>query len=405
MWMTQSVPLVGVLTLAGLLIGTGVVATAADSTSDAKLESPPAQPSKDPEVKPKEPDSKPDADSKPVEQKPKESEVRPKEGEAKPKETETKPKEPEVKPKDSPAKAKESEKVKETEAKPKDAEAKPKETESKSKEPELKPKEPSVKSNQSEKPKETEAKPKDAEAKPKESEGRTKEPESKPKDSPVKAKESEKTKDSESKPKDGESKLKDAPMPPENPCPPAAQSAEPKSTNDTPAPSGDNGAGDRPKAAESEPKKPLRSPMVTAKLALMADPRLFPYEIEVDARDKDLVLLGKVSQESDKKVATEIVRCLEGVHAVDNRLKVEADAMHGLVADRDKTLTQLVKERFEKSKTLQSVKFDVKTEDGIVTLSGNTRFQVIVLEAAQAARQVPGVRAVITDAVRLVVGD
>jgi hyperosmotically inducible protein len=172
-----------------------------------------------------------------------------------------------------------------------------------------------------------------------------------------------------------------------------------------PAPSGEPGAGERPKTAEPETKKPVRSSMVTAKLALMADPHLFPYDIEVDAKDKDLVLLGKVGQESDKRVATDIIRCLEGVHAVENRLKVEADAAHGLVAERDKIITQLVKERFEKSKTLQSVKFDVKTEDGIVTLNGATRFQIIVLEAAQAARQVPGVRAVNTDAVRLVAGE
>jgi hyperosmotically inducible protein len=64
-----------------------------------------------------------------------------------------------------------------------------------------------------------------------------------------------------------------------------------------------------------------------------------------------------------------------------------------------------VRDRFEKSKTLQSVKFDVKTEDGVVTLSGTTRFQVIVLEAAQAARQIPGVKAVNTDGVRLVAGE
>ena len=46
-----------------------------------------------------------------------------------------------------------------------------------------------------------------------------------------------------------------------------------------------------------------------------------------------------------------------------------------------------------------------KNRRWIVTLSGNTRFQIIVLEAAQAARQVPGVRAVNTDAVRLVAGE
>ena len=58
----------------------------------------------------------------------------------------------------------------------------------------------------------------------------------------------------------------------------------------------------------------------------MADPRLFPYDIEVDAKDKRSRATRQVGQESDKRVATDIVRCLEGVHAVENRLKIEADA-------------------------------------------------------------------------------
>jgi hyperosmotically inducible protein len=164
-------------------------------------------------------------------------------------------------------------------------------------------------------------------------------------------------------------------------------------------------AGEKPKPAEADTKRPLRSPMVTAKLALMADARLFPYDIEVDTKDKDLVLLGKVGNETEKRAAMDITRCLDGVRAVENRLKVEADAAHSLISERDKVITHLVKERFEKSKTLQSVKFDVKTEEGVVTLTGSTRFQVIVLEAAQAARQVPGVKAVNTDQVRLISGE
>ncbi|MBA2486867.1 MAG: BON domain-containing protein [Nitrospira sp.] len=289
---------------------------------------------------------------------------------SRPKDPDVKPKEPDPKPKDADSKP--------AEQKPKEADVKPKESETKSKEPE---------------------------SKPKDSEPKTKEPPVKTKESEHKAKESEKVKETEQKSKDSEPKSKESEVVPENPCPAVAHAPETKAAPETSVAPADNTAGERPKAVEPEPKKPIRSSMVTAKLALMGDPRLFPYEIEVDAKDKDLVLLGKVSQESDKKAATDIVRCLEGVHAVENRLKVESDATHSLVSERDKVLTQLVKERFEKSKTLQSVKFDVKTEDGIVTLSGNTRFQIIVLEAAQAARQVPGVRAVNTDAVRLVGGE
>jgi hyperosmotically inducible protein len=314
-------------------------------------------------------------------QRPKEPEAKPKDSEVKP--TEPKAKEPEVKKEESP-RAKETETKKEAESKPKEGE-KPKEAETK---PETKPKEPAAKA-------------KELEHKPKEVEQKTKEPEHKPKEAEQKAKESEqKAKEAESKPKEKEP---DAVA--EKPCPTPPQSVEQKVTGEQPPPTGESANGERPKTAEPEGKKPMRSPMVTAKLALMADPRVFPYDIEVDAKEKDLVLLGKVASEQDKRAAAEIVRCLEGVHAVENRLKIEPDAMHGLSVDRDKVLTQLVRDRFEKSKTLQSVKFDVKTEDGIVTLSGTTRFQVIVLEAAQAARQIPGVKAVNTDGVRLVAGE
>ena len=287
---------------------------------------------------------------------------------------------------------------------PKDPDVKPKEPDPKPKDSDLKPAEQKPKEADV-KPKESETKSKEVETKPKDAEPKTKEPPVKTKESEHKTKEFDKAKETEQKSKDSELKSKESDVAPETPCPAVVHAAEPKAAAEAPVAPSDNPAGDRPKAAEPEPKKPIRSSMVTAKLALMADPRLFPYEIEVDAKDKDLVLLGKVSQESDKKAATDIVRCLEGVHAVENRLKIESDATHGLVAERDKVVTQLVKERFDKSKTLQSVKFDVKTEDGVVTLSGNTRFQIIVLEAAQAARQVPGVRAVNADAVRLVAGE
>ncbi len=296
---------------------------------------------------------------------------------------------PVPKSKDAEVKAKDPDpKPRDADAKPKDAEVKP--TEQKAKESDAKVKEPESKN------KDTDSKPKDPEPKAK----------AKEKESEHKAKDTEpKTKESESKTKEADAKPKEAEAVPEHPCPSAPHIAEAKAAVEAPPPAGDPGSGDRPKTTEPEAKKPVRSSMVTAKLALMADPHLFPYDIEVDAKDKDLVLLGKVAQESDKRVATDIVRCLEGVHAVENRLKIEADAAHGLVGERDKIITQLVKERFEKSKTLQSVKFDVKTEDGVVTLAGATRFQIIVLEAAQAARQIPGVRAVNTDAVRLVAGE
>jgi len=63
--------------------------------------------------------------------------------------------------------------------------------------------------------------------------------------------------------------------------------------------------------------------------------------------------------------------------------------------------TEYIRERFKKNVTLEAAKFDIKTENGVVELSGKTRFQAIVLEAAETALQVPGVKAVKTTAVQI----
>ncbi|TYP74925.1 hyperosmotically inducible protein [Nitrosomonas communis] len=213
------------------------------------------------------------------------------------------------------------------------------------------------------------------------------------------------TEESEAKSKDMESHQKEVEIiGDERPCPQVNPPADNK-----PAANGqsstDQTSTDKTKFVEAEGKESIHSLIITAKLALMADSRLFPYDIEIDAKGKDLVLLGKVTSDSEKQTAADIIRCLDGVHAVKNRLKVNPNASHGLVVERDKIITQLIKERFEKSETLQAVKFEVKTEGGVVTLTGSTRFQVIILEAAQAARQVPGVKAVNTSTVRLITAE
>lgn len=163
----------------------------------------------------------------------------------------------------------------------------------------------------------------------------------------------------------------------------------------------------KPESKPQEPagKKPVGSLILTVKLALMADPRLFPYEIEVDQDERRLALSGKVSSDAEKLAAQEITQRMGGVKAVVNELEIVKDLPQALARKRDELVTQLVKDRFRKSKTLETAEFDVKTENGVVLLSGRTRFQVIILEAAEAARQVPGVRAVNAGGVRLEGGD
>jgi hyperosmotically inducible protein len=140
-------------------------------------------------------------------------------------------------------------------------------------------------------------------------------------------------------------------------------------------------------------------------LALMADPQLFPLEIEVEMDKGKAVLTGAVPTEEEKAKVTEIAGKVEGVESVTNKMSVTPALRDKLAKKQDETIAHVVRDRLSRSETLKAVGFDVKSENGIVYLSGKTRFQVIALEAAEAARQVPGVRAVDTAGVHLVAKD
>jgi hyperosmotically inducible protein len=173
-----------------------------------------------------------------------------------------------------------------------------------------------------------------------------------------------------------------------------------------------------PKAPEGKPEEPSKpgateppskgvviSLPLTVKLALMADPRLFPYGIDVTTEGPVTVLSGKIPSEADASLAVNVAMSVPGVTSVTNKLEIVRDINHTIGRKQDEAITAYVKDRFERSTTLKSAGFSVKTEEGIVMLSGKTRFQVIALEAAEAARQIPGVRAVRTDGIRFEAGD
>ena len=163
----------------------------------------------------------------------------------------------------------------------------------------------------------------------------------------------------------------------------------------------DNGEEGTEKEKEASGKKAVTSLILTVKLALMEDPRLFPYEIEVEAGSDEVTLVGKVSSEAEKSAAGKIASTVPTVKSVSNKLEVVKELSEIIAHRQDDSITRLVKERFAKSATVTSANFDVKTEQGVVALSGTVRFQVIVLEAVEAVRQVPGVKAVKTDKVRI----
>ena len=239
-------------------------------------------------------------------------------------------------------------------------------------------------------------------------------PAEQPKDKPTEQPKEPKTPDKASEPKGPDVKGPAPASPPKpmdtKPTKPVEQPKESKSPDKVPESKGaetkssPSEPATSPKPADakaSEAAKPPPTPIVSIKLALMADPRLFPYEINVDMNGDVATLSGKVGTETEKASATEIAQASEGVKSVTNNLEVAKDLPQALARKKDETITQYVKDRFGKSKTLESSHFEVKTEDGIVMLTGKTKFLVIALEAAEAARQVPGVKAVKSDGIHL----
>lgn len=169
--------------------------------------------------------------------------------------------------------------------------------------------------------------------------------------------------------------------------------------NDEPKIKKDNGEEGTEK--EGAGRKAVSSLILTVKLALLADPRLFPYEIEVEGGSEEVTLTGKVPSETERIAAAKIAGAVPRVKSVINKLEVNKELPEVLAHKQDDIITHHVKERFAKSATVMAARFEVKTEQGVVSLSGTVRFQVIVLEAAETARQVPGVKAVKTDKVRI----
>ena len=165
-------------------------------------------------------------------------------------------------------------------------------------------------------------------------------------------------------------------------------------------------ADEKPKVEESKPDEPAKKPVASLnlaiKLALMADPQLFPLDIEVEMDKGKAILSGSVPTEEDKGKVAEISSKIDGVETVVNKLTVTPALKDKLAKKQDESIAHVVRDRLSRSETLKAVGFDVKSENGIVYLSGKTRFQVIALEAAEAARQVPGVRAVDTAGVQLI---
>ncbi len=128
------------------------------------------------------------------------------------------------------------------------------------------------------------------------------------------------------------------------------------------------------------------------KIALYADERVKGGQISVETVRGTVMLRGKVDSDEARAAAGSIAKDVEHVKAVKNDLQIVPVGDRKATDVSDKNITRQIEASF--SKTTQLTKIDVRTDGGVVTLTGVTPTIGASARASELARRVSGVRAV-----------
>ena len=147
-------------------------------------------------------------------------------------------------------------------------------------------------------------------------------------------------------------------------------------------------------SAARDAKTEVTDSWLTAKtkIALYADERVKGGQVSVETVRGTVMLRGKVDSDEARIAAGSIAKNLEHVKAVKNDLQVVPAADRKATDVSDKDITRQIEASF--SKTTQLTKVDVRTDGGVVTLTGAAPSIGASARASELARRVSGVRAV-----------
>lgn len=130
------------------------------------------------------------------------------------------------------------------------------------------------------------------------------------------------------------------------------------------------------------------------KLALLADEKVSSTDVHVTTKGGVITLRGKVATDEAKQAAEADAMKIDGAKKVVNQLVVAPKAAQKVVERQDDQIATDVENRLKKDPSLKKVKIDARSDNGIVTLTGEVPSLETALRASEMARQVAGVRAV-----------
>jgi len=144
---------------------------------------------------------------------------------------------------------------------------------------------------------------------------------------------------------------------------------------------------------------PMNDSWLTSKtkIALFADGRVKGRQINVETQQGEVILRGKVDSDAAKLAAEEIAKGIDGVKMVKNDLQVVAPNTRDIIEDHDDAITARVKDEIKKDQRLAKADINVKTNAGVVSLTGEVPDIVTSAHASSMVWSVPGVKSVKND--------
>jgi hyperosmotically inducible protein len=153
-------------------------------------------------------------------------------------------------------------------------------------------------------------------------------------------------------------------------------------------------AKEKAQTTTQETKTMVTDSWVTSKvkISLFADERVKGTQVSVDTTKGVVHLRGKVDSAEAKSAANDIAQGVEGVKSVKNDLQVVAPTARKAVDANDSDIAKAVVIRLSKDTQLKKV--DVRTDAGVVTLTGQVPTIGASAKASEMVRGVPGVKSV-----------
>lgn len=133
----------------------------------------------------------------------------------------------------------------------------------------------------------------------------------------------------------------------------------------------------------------------TVKTSLIADDFVKARHIDVDVLNGVVYLIGIVESSSQKRMAADIARGVNGVKMVKNQLRVGKTSAVQIICDM--VLSSKIKIELLKDENIRSTNIDVDVNNHIITLTGIVRSQNEQSRALYITRKIAGNRQIINN--------